>query len=205
MPANSPVRSAAGGGAVSSAGGGTTVAGDDDAAAGIFLQDAPLVLDLGCGNGVFLAGLAAQEPGWNVVGLEKKFYRVRQARRRAGRFPNAQVVQGDVLEVLGDLPPASVARVYLLFSDPWPKRRHAGRRLVQPGFLALLRSRLEAEGIFFFASDSVEYAAWARGLFTQAGWRVQEWVVSGGWPRTEFEERFRAEGLAVHRFQAARP
>lgn len=164
----------------------------------------PLVLDLGCGNGVFLSDLAAAQPGWNVLGIEKKDYRVRQARRRAESFGNARVVRGEVTEILSALPPASISRVYLLFSDPWPKRRHAVRRLVQDDFVSLLGSRLIADGIFFFASDSAEYAVWAEDIFRTAGWHISAWDLPPEWPPTEFEQRFLSAGVSIRRFQAIR-
>lgn len=184
--------------------GGTTVAGDGDAKFPEFPVAQPLVLDLGCGNGVFLAGLAEAQPGWNVLGIEKKGYRVRQARRRAGDRPNARVRQGEVMEVLGGRPAGSVARVYLLFSDPWPKRRHAVRRLVQGEFADLLAEKLQTDGTFFFASDSGEYDGWAREIFAERGWRMGAWRVPEGWPQTEFEQRFASAGLNIWRFQATR-
>ena len=164
----------------------------------------PLVLDLGCGNGVFLAGLASLQPDWNVLGIEKKDYRVRQAQRRADGLPNARVVNGEVSDVLAVLPEESVARVYLLFSDPWPKRRHAVRRLVQTEFAALLGRRLRPDGVFFFASDSSEYADWAEDLFRAARWQVSPWHVPADWPHTEFEQRFVSAGVQIRRFQAKR-
>lgn len=164
----------------------------------------PLVLDLGCGNGLFLASLAAAHPGWDVVGIEKKEYRARQARRRAESCPNARVVQGDVVGVLSALPPGAVSRAYLLFSDPWPKRRHAPRRLVQPDFASLLAERLEASGRFFFASDSPSYASRAAHIFRAGGWRVSPWDLPPDWPPTEFERRFVSAGVQIRRFQAIR-
>ena len=178
--------------------------GGVDAPAGLFSREAPLVLDLGCGNGLFLAGLAEGEPGWNVLGIEKKEYRVRQARRRAGDLGNARVLHGEVLEVLSSLPPCSVWRVYLLFSDPWPKRRHAVRRLVQEKFVALLSSRLEAGGTFFFATDSGDYLGWTREILVRSGWRIKDWSVPVSWPMTEFEQRFASAGLNIWRLQASR-
>ena len=169
-----------------------------------FPEAQPLVLDLGCGNGVFLAGLAAARPDWNVLGIEKKDYRVRQATRRSADLPNARVVHGEVGEILKSLPKRSVAAVYLLFNDPWPKRRHAVRRLVQSEFVALLDARLEADGILYFASDSVEYAEWARSMFRSARWRAKSWDVPPGWPETEFEQRFVSAGVEIRRFQATR-
>jgi tRNA (guanine-N7-)-methyltransferase len=169
-----------------------------------FATRQPLILDLGCGNGVFLAGLAAAQPGWNVLGIEKKDYRVRQARRRAGDLSNARVLQGEVIDLLAGFSERSIARAYLLFSDPWPKRRHAVRRLVQPEFVALLRSQLEPDGKFFFASDSAEYAAWAEDLFHRSEWKVVSWEFPPEWPATEFEQRFASAGVEIRRFQATR-
>jgi len=169
-----------------------------------FQSSAPLVLDLGCGNGVFLAGLAALRPEWNVWGIEKKGYRVRQARRRAGDLANARVWQGEAMELLAGFPERSISRVYLLFSDPWPKRRHAVRRLVQPGLASLLAARMEPGGRFFFASDSAAYADWAEDVFRGDGWRVRPWELPAGWPTTEFEQRFVSAGVDIRRFEAIR-
>jgi len=189
-------------GAVSGAETETTVAADDDAT--IFPVDQPLVLDLGCGNGLFLAALAASEPCWNVLGIEKKDYRVRQARRRVRDLANARIVQGEVSEVLSALPDSTISRIYLLFSDPWPKRRHAVRRLVQDGFVALVSAKLKRDGIFFFATDASEYLDWAKERFGAAGWKLADWILPSEWPMTEFEQRFIADGVSIGRFQAQR-
>lgn len=194
-------------GAAPGVGGRTIVAGDPHTGrqagdAGIFPVEQPLVLDLGCGNGLFLAALAAAEPGWNILGIEKKDYRVRQARRRARELPNVRIVQGEATEVLSGLPPDSVSRIYLLFSDPWPKRRHAVRRLVQDDFVGLVRSKVECGGIFFFATDSAEYFEWAKKRFMAAGWTLADWALPEGWPQTEFEQRFVSDGVEIGRFQA---
>lgn len=162
----------------------------------------PLILDLGCGNGVFLAALAERYPEKNFLGIEKKPYRVRQSHRRVGALPNAHVLEGEVMDVLRGLPRESVLAVYLLFNDPWPKRRHAGRRLVQREFVSWLATCLAPRGAFFFATDSLEYARYARETFVEAGWGIKEWVPPEDWPTTEFERRFAAEGLEAYRFQA---
>ncbi len=170
-----------------------------------FGRHAPLVLDLGCGNGVFLSALAAREPAWNVLGVEKKDYRVRQARRRCGALGNTRVVHGGIGEMLRRLPTASVSRAYLLFSDPWPKRRHADRRLARRDFADLLRRCMASGGEFGFASDSSDYVDEARGIFESAGgWLAGPWEVPQDWPRTEFERRFLAAGVRVFRFRARR-
>jgi tRNA (guanine-N7-)-methyltransferase len=165
-------------------------------------QAVPLVLDLGCGNGSFLARLAADQPGWNFLGVEKKDYRVRQSRRRTLDLPNAQVWHGEATEALQEVPLGRVVRAYLLFNDPWPKRRHAVRRLVQSSFLELLASRLQSDGCVFFASDSEEYFVWAQEVFTLGRWTLSRWVVEPDQPQSEFERRFATEGIPLWRFQA---
>lgn len=164
-----------------------------------------LVLDLGCGNGLFLAGLAQMHPAWQVVGVEKKEYRVRQTRRRIAGLVNASVIHGEVVEVLRAIADASVLRIYLLFNDPWPKRRHAVRRLVQREFSALLKTKLREGGRLFFATDSAEYYLWSKEVWLHAGWYVDGWEVGPEWLRTEFETRFVERGLMVYRLQATPP
>lgn len=171
----------------------------------LFGRVAPLVLDLGCGNGVFLAALAAREAEADFLGIEKKAYRVSQAARRVRELPNARVLHGEVMELLRSFPAGCAARVYLLFSDPWPKRRHAVRRLVQPDFAAMLGRVVEPGGAFFFASDAEGYCVSARRTFASlGGWTTGGWEIPADWPRTEFEERFMQAGLPVWRFKAVR-
>lgn len=167
-----------------------------------FARPAPLALDLGCGNGVFLAALAAREPARNFLGVERKEYRVRQARRRASSLPNARVSHAEVDEVLRGVASGSVEAIYLLFSDPWPKRRHSLRRVVRPAFIELAARALSEGGTFYFASDSSDYCASAKASFASAGWGVGAWEVPGDYPRTEFEQRFLDEGIAPSRFLA---
>ncbi|MBE2179180.1 MAG: methyltransferase domain-containing protein [Chthoniobacterales bacterium] len=171
----------------------------------LFGRVAPLVLDLGCGNGVFLAALAAREAESNCLGIEKKAYRVAQTARRVRELCNARVLHGEVTELLRSFPAGCAARVYLLFSDPWPKRRHSVRRLVQEDFASVLERVVEQGGEFFFASDAEEYCASARRTFASRGeWSTGSWETPEDWPRTEFEERFRQAGLPLWRFKAVR-
>ena len=76
------------------------------------------------------------------------------------------------------------------------------RRLVQDDFVGLVGAKLEVGGTFFFASDAAEYCQWAKERFALAGWKLADWILPDGWPPTEFEQRFAADGVQIGRFQA---
>ena len=110
----------------------------------VYGRVAPLEIDLGCGDGSFLAALARESPEKNFLGIERLLGRVRSACRRIERagLTNARVMRFEISYAVEHLlPPGSVTAFYLLFPDPWPKRRHAPRRLVTESFLAFARSR----------------------------------------------------------------
>ena len=113
----------------------------------VFPRCAPIEVDLGCGDGSFLVALAKQNPQRNFLGLERLLGRVRSACRKiaCGNLGNARVLRIEssyAVEYL--LPPNSVSVFYLLFPDPWPKRRHQRRRLVTEEFLESDLSRAGA-------------------------------------------------------------
>lgn len=175
--------------------------------AALFGRAAALHVDLGCAGGHFLVAMATSCPGANFLGVEKKAYRADQSRRRAARegAPNVRVVQGDAREAMAALPAGSVAVCHVSFPDPWPKRRHAVRRLMDAEFVAVLHRSVAAGGELRFATDHADYfaAAW-RAVEAQGGWGVEAWEPPADYPRTDFEERFRARGCPVHRFRARR-
>ena len=78
------------------------------------------------------------------------------------------------------------------------------RRLVQDSFVVLVGSKLANDGLFFFATDAAEYLDWAKERFAAAGWKLEDWILPAGWPVTEFEQRFLADGVKIGRFQAQR-
>ena len=123
---------------------------------------------------------------------------------RAG-LTNVAVLRGDAVDLLeGAVPPDSLAGVRIFFPDPWPKRRHHKRRLVQPPFVTLAASRLRPGGTLHLATDWADYAVQMHAVCT-AEPLVENAAEGGGtsprpaWrPVTKFEERARAEGRAVH-------
>src|SRR5215470_9929315 len=102
----------------------------------LFGRSAPLHVDLGCGDGSFLCEMARQFPNRNFLGIERLTKRVEKVRRRAEEVENVRVLRADTLYAVRYLlPESSVETFYLLFPDPWPKRRHQVRRIFTPDFL----------------------------------------------------------------------
>jgi tRNA (guanine-N7-)-methyltransferase len=133
---------------------------DLDAAFG---RRAPRVLEVGFGNGDTLVALAAASPEADFIGVEVHPPGVGHcllAAEGAG-LSNLRVVRHDAVEVLEHMIPAgSLDELLLYFPDPWPKKRHHKRRIVQPAFAALVASRLKPGGLFKLATDWEPYAAW---------------------------------------------
>jgi tRNA (guanine-N7-)-methyltransferase len=124
----------------------------------LFGRKAPLHVDLGCGEGSFLCALAQRLPNKNFLGVERLSNRVRAAARKAASLNNVRLLQMESsYAVRYLLLPGSVERFYLLFPDPWPKRRHHHRRIVTPGFLNGVHAALEENGVIYFATDDLDY------------------------------------------------
>ena len=129
----------------------------------LFGRRAPRVLEIGFGNGDALLELAARHPEHDFLGIEVHRPGVGSLLRRAAAagIRNLRVSTQDAVEVLRDrLPAASLDAVHLWFPDPWPKKRHHKRRIVQPEFVALVADRLVDGGRFHLATDWADYAEW---------------------------------------------
>lgn len=169
----------------------------------IFGRVAPLEVDLGCGDGTFLATLAREHSARNFLGVDRTPRRVRAACRKIGdaQLPNARVLRADNWEALRTfLAPQSVEVCHLLFSDPWPKRRHHERRVFSEEFLHAVAEALIPGGLLRVATDHAEYFAAMQRIWP----RVAQFEVcphDGGETgfSTTFEERFRASGARIQR------
>jgi tRNA (guanine-N7-)-methyltransferase len=127
----------------------------------VFGRVAPVILEIGFGNGEALAATAAAHPENNYLGIEVHRPGAGSLLRRieAGSLSNVRMMLGDASEILAQrIPDASLTAVHLFFPDPWPKKRHHKRRLVQPDFAALVARKLEAGGYFHLATDWPAYA-----------------------------------------------
>jgi tRNA (guanine-N7-)-methyltransferase len=131
----------------------------------LFGRHAPRTLDIGFGDGETLVALAAAHPERDFLGLEVHAPGVGHCllRAAAAGLTNLRVLQQDAVEVLErSVAPAALDEVLIYFPDPWPKKRHHKRRLVQPPFVALLASRIARGGRLRLATDWSPYAEWMR-------------------------------------------
>jgi tRNA (guanine-N7-)-methyltransferase len=170
----------------------------------IFGRHAPVEVDLGCGDGSFLAAMAAENPGRDFLGIERLAGRVSTAGRKIERagLTNARVTRFEISYAIDHLlPPGSISAFYLLFPDPWPKRRHATRRLVNEKFLVSIHRVLVTGGTVRIATDETEYFR----QITRAVWSSPGFAIipnpASGLPLTKFERGFRARGVAIHRLE----
>lgn len=144
----------------------------------LFGRRAPRVLEIGFGNGEALAWAGEHDPARDYLGIEVH-------RPGVGRLMNAlaahqarnvRLWNHDAVEVLhNEIPDAALDEVRIWFPDPWPKKRHHKRRLIQPAFVALLATRVKPGGLLHLATDWPEYALHMREvLASQSGWQLRE-------------------------------
>jgi tRNA (guanine-N7-)-methyltransferase len=169
----------------------------------LFGNDHPVELDLGAGDGGFALDYAKLHPEINLLAVERLLGRVRKIEKRAARtgLTNLRVLRlefGYTVRYL--LPPGSVSVAHIMFPDPWPKRRHWPRRLIQPDFVRDLAVALKPGGELRFTTDHAHYFETgqqairdANVLLPAAEW---DWSVD---PKTDFQRTFDAEGRATYR------
>ena len=170
----------------------------------VFGRSAPVVVEVGFGMGETTAQIAAANPGIDYLAIEVHSPGVGTLLKRMAEdgIENIRIVQHDAVEVLRDMvAPASVSAIYIFFPDPWPKKRHHKRRLLQREFAELAATRLAPGGVLHVATDWREYADevlalleatpalanTARGFAPRPAWR----------PETKFEKRGRRLGHGV--------
>ena len=127
----------------------------------LFGRRAPRVLEIGFGNGDTLVQQAGENPDLDFVGIEVHEPGVGHCLLQANdaEISNLRLIKHDAIEVLErHIPPLSLQRINIYFPDPWPKKRHHKRRLLQPSFLALLHDRLAVGGTLYVATDWANYA-----------------------------------------------
>jgi tRNA (guanine-N7-)-methyltransferase len=169
----------------------------------------PLVVELGFGRGEFLLGLAAEQPARAFLGVEYSGKRVLKMTRRLARsgLGNLRILEARAEDVVRELlPEGCVETFWVNFPDPWPKKRHHRRRLLQPALVHELALRLVAGGALEVATDDAEYAEAIDAAL--AGEPLLENALAPerfarevpGRPATAYELEWRAEGRPLHFF-----
>ncbi|MFL6552072.1 MAG: tRNA (guanosine(46)-N7)-methyltransferase TrmB [Chthoniobacterales bacterium] len=168
----------------------------------LFGRNAPLHVDLGCGDGSFLCQMAQQFPKRNFLGIERLTKRVEKVRFKAEKIENVRVLRADTLfAVRYLLPECSVENFHLLFPDPWPKRRHQFRRIFTRHFLDAVAAALQQQGVLCVTTDQLDYFHQIERL---SGAHQQFQVVpqlsdDTVLPVTNFERKFREQGAPIYR------
>ena len=195
----------------------TPLGGDWSQCAGAWTEAfgriAPLYVEIGVGKGDFLTELAARNPNVNYVGLEAQqgvlYFAARKAAAR--QLSNGRLLVFDAVHLTELFAPAEVDRIYLNFSDPWPKKRHAKRRLTSELFLERYRAVLKADGELHFKTDNMGLFDYSLETMAAEGWqlsRVTHDLHALGETdniMTEYERKFSARGAKIGRLVARPP
>jgi tRNA (guanine-N7-)-methyltransferase len=160
-------------------------------------------VEIGFGGGEHLIAAAAREPDVGFIGCEPFVNGMAQllAQIDARGLRNLRLHRGDAIEIIDQLPDASLARIYLFYPDPWPKRRQRKRRIVSEDSLARFARTLQSGGQLRFATDIDDYSAWtlarvaAHPPFRWTAQRSEDWTNPwADWTQTKYERKALAAG-----------
>lgn len=166
-------------------------------------MDKTTVLEIGFGNGESLAIQAEQTPEADFIGIE--VYRAGVGRMLSliekAELTNMQIYAHDAVEVIQkNIPQQSIDRIQLFFPDPWPKKRHHKRRLVQHAFLDMIKPLLKTNGLFHVATDWLGYAEHVEEVLAERDdfQKVERPELVNARPKTKFERRGERLGHGVY-------
>ena len=181
----------------------------------IFENDHPIYIEIGMGKGQFLMELARRNPDINYVGIEKYSSVLIRALEKMEEeetpLSNICFIRMDAEDIVKVFAKNEVDRIYLNFSDPWPKDRHAKRRLTSKEFMARYDQILVPDGQVEFKTDNRGLFDYSLESIPEAGWKVKEHTfdlhhspMAEGNVMTEYEEKFSSRGQAICKLTAVR-
>ncbi|MDE1549639.1 tRNA (guanosine(46)-N7)-methyltransferase TrmB [Jeotgalibaca caeni] len=175
-----------------------------------FPQEGPIHIEVGSGKGQFIVGMAKQHPEINFIGIELQTSVAVMALDKIieAELPNVKLLNTDGGLISDYFSEGEVDRVYLNFSDPWPKSRHEKRRLTSAAFLENYQQILKPNGEVHFKTDNQGLFEYSLVSFSKFGMELdQVWLdlhqsEFEGNVRTEYEEKFAAKGQRIYRVEA---
>lgn len=180
----------------------------------IFGNDNEIHIEIGMGKGRFIMDMAALHPGINYVGIEKYSSVLLRAiqKQEELQLPNVIFIRMDAEDITEVFDESEVGKIYLNFSDPWPKDRHAKRRLPSREFLKRYDKILKKDGVVEFKTDNEGLFTFARDEVEPAGWNIDaitydlhnDEVMNEGNVMTEYEEKFSSLGNPIFKYVISR-
>lgn len=180
----------------------------------VFGRKAPLHIEVGMGKGQFMMELALRNPDINYVGIEMYSSVLLRAVQKMEENPmdNLRFIRMDAREIEEVFDKGEVDKIYLNFSDPWPKDRHAKRRLPSRQFLARFDQILKKDGNLEFKTDNKDLFDFAVEEVEPAGWKIDaitydlhhDEVMNEGNILTEYEEKFSSKGNPIYKYIISR-
>ena len=180
----------------------------------LFENDHPLYIEIGIGKGKFIMELASLHPEINFIGIEKYSSVLLRAiqKMEQNELPNLKFIRMDAEDITDVFEKEEVDKIYLNFSDPWPKDRHAKRRLPSKEFLERYDLILKREGKLEFKTDNRDLFDFALEQLPLAGWEAEkvtfdlhhEPEMNEGNIMTEYEEKFSAQGNPICKYIISR-
>lgn len=172
----------------------------------------PFEIEIGCGKGGFLLHRAKADPRLRLLGIEwaNKYFRHCADRMARWDLTNVRVMRTDAKYfVMCHLPPACLSVLHVYHPDPWPKKRHHKRRLIQPDFVEAAVRALEPGGRWLIQSDHAAYYDVIRNLLDQHGNLIsvnveEDGVVGQDWAGTNYEIKYSREGRTIYRLAYTR-
>lgn len=172
-----------------------------------FKNTNPLHIEIGSGKGKFITTLAGQNENINYIAIEKFAAVIIKLVKKIPDegLPNLAVINADAENLAQYFGQGEISRIYLNFSDPWPRKRHAKRRLTNLRFLEIYKTLLKKDGIVAFKTDNQDLFDYSLEQFELAGYLLEDITydlhkspLSEGNVTTEYEERFIGEGLPIY-------
>lgn len=173
----------------------------------------PVHLEIGTGKGLFITSLARNNPGINYIGIEKYSSVLVRAleKQQEQKLPNLIFIRMDAENVNNIFEKDEIHRIYLNFSDPWPKDRHAKRRLTSRQFLERYDGFLKSDGKVEFKTDNRDLFDFSVEEAKEAGWNIEALTydlhnsdMNEGNVMTEYEIRFSSEGVPINKMIISR-